>query len=145
MRCYLQSLGLFGEQLDIAQQRVLASLRSTLADADGGRWVLSAGHRDASSELPITINDGGQPRDIIIDRTFIDARSGQRWIIDYKSSEPAQGVPLAVFLEEEAARYSPQLRLYRDSLAAIGKEPLRCALYFTALAKLYPLTDLDLG
>jgi ATP-dependent exoDNAse (exonuclease V) beta subunit len=145
VRCYLQSLGLFGEQLDVAQQRVLASLRSTLADADGGRWVLSAGHRDASSELPMTINDGGQPRDIILDRTFIDARSGQRWIIDYKSSEPAQGVPLAVFLEEEAARYSPQLRLYRDSLAARGKEPLRCALYFTALAKLYPLTDLDLG
>ncbi|PLW68889.1 UvrD-helicase domain-containing protein [Pseudohalioglobus lutimaris] len=145
VRRSLQNRGIFGVQLDSAQQRVVASLQSTLADENGGRWLLSARHRESHSELPLTINDQGKPRDIIVDRTFIDAETGHRWIVDYKSSVPAADMPLAQFLAEEAARYGPQLRLYRDSLAARGEEPLRCALYFTALAALHHLVELDLG
>lgn len=141
----LQSLGLSGSALDLALQKVVFSLETTLADKRWGRWLLSNEHPEAFSELALTVNDGGQARDIIIDRTFVDAATGFRWVVDYKTSEPAEHMSLEQFLAEEAERYGPQLRLYRDSLAPRGEQPLRCALYFTGLALLHPLPELDQG
>lgn len=110
-----------------------------------GRWVLSSAHLKARSEWALTAVDrNGTAHDLIIDRTFIDASSGERWVVDYKNSLPLQGESLAVFVARESAVYGEQLCRYRDALQLLGSEPLRCALFFTALGHLHRLPDLDL-
>lgn len=143
--CYsLGALGLWNELQETALQRVLAAVQRTLDDEEAGRWLLSSHHPQAHSELALTRNREGQPQDIVIDRTFLDDKTGMRWVVDYKSSAPAEGVSLEVFTREEAARYRQQMCDYRDSVATMGAEPVRCALYFTSLALLHPLPELDL-
>ncbi|MEH6588427.1 MAG: UvrD-helicase domain-containing protein [Halioglobus sp.] len=139
----LAMLGLSGEQLKIAQGSVVKAAQSTLDDEQWGRWLLSAEHLEAASELALTINESGTVHDIIIDRTFVDAHSGQRWVIDYKSSVPEPAVSVEVFLQAEAKRYEEQLRRYRDAVVTMGPEPVRCALYFTGIAVLHSLPQLN--
>ena len=68
-----------------------------------GRWVLSAHHHDAQSEFSIFVAE--TQKQLVVDRTFIDAKTGIRWIIDYKTSRPADKASLSDFFSEEAARY----------------------------------------
>jgi ATP-dependent exoDNAse (exonuclease V) beta subunit len=139
----LRELGLWGAALDAAVKRVEQDVERTLADEQGGRWILDPRHREARTEMPLTILNDGKVQDIVIDRSFIDCDSAIRWVIDYKSSLPAPGCDLAVFTAGEAERYRTQLRVYRDALRELGAEPVRCALYFTGLALLHPLPELD--
>ncbi|KAA1193125.1 AAA family ATPase [Pseudohalioglobus sediminis] len=143
LRCDLATLGVGPGRLDAAEQAVMAALRRTLADDAGGRWLLSAEHADAHSELALTAHLDDQVRDLVIDRTFVDSASGVRWIVDYKSSVPAEGMALEDFLCAERERYRPQLLVYRNALAARASEPVRCALYFTGLGLLHPIAELD--
>ncbi|MFV0477696.1 MAG: UvrD-helicase domain-containing protein [Parahaliea sp.] len=137
----LQNSGLSGETLQVARRRVNFSINKTLADEEGGRWLLRCDHTDSSTELPLVrVDEKGIVRHIIIDRSFIDARSGKRWIIDYKSSQPLPGMDVTDFLNKETARYQKQLATYHDALKNLGDEPICCALYFTALAKLLPVS-----
>jgi ATP-dependent helicase/nuclease subunit A len=139
----LQGLGLWGEILDTAAAKVEASIATTLADRDAGRWLLSSQHSQARSELALTRNRDGKAQDIVIDRTFVDTATGLRWVVDYKSSAPGERTSLQEFLAEEEQRYSEQLRDYRDTVKQFGPEPVRCALYFTSLGLLHPLSHLD--
>lgn len=139
----LRELGLWGEQLDEAVSRLQADLTRTLADQDRGRWILSRSHHQARSEMPLAVCRDGKLGEIVIDRCFVDAETGLRWVIDYKSSLPPQGVSLAEFTRQEAERYREQLRVYRDALQSLGPEPVRCALYFTGLALFHVLAELD--
>ncbi len=139
----LQELGLWGESLGCASARVRASVESTINDNEKGRWILSSSHPQAHSELALSRCRDGVVEDIVIDRTFLDAASGLRWVVDYKSSEPAEGQELISFLDEEARRYSEQLQGYRDAVSHLGAEPVRCALYFTSLALFHHVTALD--
>ena len=104
---------------------------------------MSAAHPQAHSELALTINHEGEPRDIIIDRTFVDGSSGERWVVDYKSSAPDAGVTEEEFFREEGERYREQLQLYRDAVAQLGPEPVRCGLYFTSINRFHHLAELD--
>ncbi|WP_133300569.1 UvrD-helicase domain-containing protein [Seongchinamella sediminis] len=135
----LAALGLAGEALGDARERVAAAVQRTLADERCGRWLLASSHEQAHSELALTLDDGGIARDIVIDRTFVDAASGVRWVIDYKSSGPAAGVAQQEFLADESERYRQQLALYRCAVQGLGPEPVRCALYFTSLGLLHPV------
>ena len=85
-------------------------------------------HRDAHSELRLSGVVDGELRNVVIDRTFVDA-DGVRWIVDYKTSQHAGG-SLDEFLDREMQRYAPQLRLYRTLAQRLGEEPVRTALYF---------------
>ncbi|MEJ6539093.1 MAG: PD-(D/E)XK nuclease family protein, partial [Halioglobus sp.] len=144
-RMTLQQKGLSGAVLEGALEQVVSSLRQSLDVAGSGRWVLSNDHIDARSEWPLTVVDGrGRLRDIIIDRSFVDKVTGERWIVDYKSSRPAQEETLQVFAARESATYLEQLRCYRDALRGLVREPLRCALFFTALGYLHAMPELDL-
>ena len=84
-------------------------------------------------------------KQLVIDRTFIDAQTGIRWIIDYKTSRPADGASLTDFLSEEATRYRDQLMRYRSAMQLYDQShhpdvvDARVALYFSALAELYEL------
>ncbi len=141
----LQREGLWGSELDTALHTVLSAIGQTLRANHSGRWVLSSGHNDAHSEWRLTcVNAQGNIQDISIDRSFIDRDTGQRWIIDYKNSRPASGESLDAFAARESASYKVQLMLYRDAVRQLGAEPLRCALYFTALGYLHVVVELDL-
>lgn len=103
-----------------------------------GRWVLGA-DREARSELALVdAADGG--REQIIDRTFVDDQN-TRWIVDYKSSKP-QDEDIEGFLAEESARYREQLSGYARLMHRLdgsrgASRTVRCALYFTALARFH--------
>ena len=106
-----------------------------------GRWVLSAHHHDARSELSLFVAE--TQKQLVVDRTFIDAKTGIRWIIDYKTSRPADDALLTDFFNEEAARYQDQLLRYQSTMQRYDQchhpdvVDTRVALYFSALAKLH--------
>ncbi len=127
---------------DIAQEleSLITDVNRVLSD-EVGRWVLAAHHHDAQSELSLFVAE--TQKQLVIDRTFIDAQTGIRWIIDYKTSRPAQGESLADFLSEEATRYRDQLLSYRSAMLLYDQShhpdviDTRVALYFSGLAELY--------
>jgi ATP-dependent exoDNAse (exonuclease V) beta subunit len=145
-RVALQREGLWGAALTEALESVTSSVTQSLRDGGAGRWVLSPEHEQARSEWALTCADEVRgTRDLIIDRTFIDRESGERWLVDYKNSRPQEGETLESFAARESALYRPQLQCYRDALRTLGgHHPLRCALFFTALGLLHPVTELDL-
>jgi ATP-dependent helicase/nuclease subunit A len=141
----LQREGLWGEALDEALQAVLSSITRTLRTDGKGRWMLSGEHAQAHSEWALTtVDSDGRIHDIVIDRSFIDRMTGERWVIDYKNSRPAPGELLEDFFSRECSSYQEQLRCYRDVLRDRCSEPLRCALFFTSLGHLYPMSELGL-
>jgi ATP-dependent exoDNAse (exonuclease V) beta subunit len=133
----LARLGVSGHDLERATERVSGALRMATAGAYG-RWVLSARHKAAASELPLTVWDGMAFRQLVIDRTFVD-ESGARWIVDYKTSAH-EGGDLDGFLRAEAERHRAQLRSYRDALRLRGKEEIRTGLYFPLLEVFHEVT-----
>ena len=133
----LQRLGLSGEVLSTALDKVEVSVTKVLGD-EQGRWLLSSSHQQASSELAITTaGKNGTTVNIIIDRTFVDLMTGTRWIVDYKNSQPMEGEQRQEFLQREELAYLSQLTLYQRAMAGMGDEPITCALYFTALGYLH--------
>lgn len=143
-RMQLRQLGLTGSALTEALNRIELGLHRMLADATG-RWLLDGRHAESACEqsfwaLPVAGGRFARAQNSIIDRTFVD--QGVRWIIDYKSSEPAAGQSLGEFLAQEAELYRPQLARYRALFAApemTGTDnpaAIKTALYFPLLAHL---------
>lgn len=124
-RRMLQSHGIPADELDSLTADVETALRNTLDD-ERGRWTLER-HEDAASELPLSLQDEGRTRSLILDRSFV--HRGERWIVDYKTSRH-EGADLDGFLDEEERRYAPQLERYRLALQALESRPIRTALYF---------------
>lgn len=144
-RVALQRLGVWGPSLESALQQVSASITECLRAEGSGRWVLASGHAGAHSEWALTaVDTNGVIRDIIIDRSFIHAATGERWVIDYKNTRPAAGEALQSFTARQSAAHLDQLRCYRDAVRALEGTPVRCALFFTALGLLHPVPALDL-
>ncbi|MCH1554534.1 MAG: PD-(D/E)XK nuclease family protein, partial [Luminiphilus sp.] len=103
------------------------------------RWALQR-HEDAHNEFELWLED--EQRQIIIDRTFIDASSGVRWVIDYKTSSPAIDQDNDAFLEDQAERYRAQLQQYRNAIRSwdlqLGQpRDVKAALLFSRTAQLY--------
>lgn len=74
-----------------------------------------------------------------VDRSFIDP-SGRRWILDYKTSQPAKNEHIEAFLEKERVRYEPQLQLYSRLYANYDSQRELCAaLYFPMIDHLLKL------
>ncbi len=139
----LRQAGLAGGDLLRARQRVATAVQQTLASRDG-RWLLSSSrHRQSLSEWPVThIGADGVCRQLVIDRSFVTRDTGERWLVDYKTDSPVAGEDRAAFTRSAIAAHSPQLLRYRDAVAAMTDEPLRCALYLTELGALVELEDL---
>ena len=136
----LANLGLYGKTLDGAAARVEKSVACVLADSHG-RWILSPHNEEGFSELAVTIvDDEGRVSDLIIDRTFLDPQTNHRWVIDYKNSEPDDGQSLEDFALSEARTYAGQLSSYKKAVEALYHQPVKCALYFTALGHLHELS-----
>jgi len=103
------------------------------------RWALQ-GHKDAHSEFELWLAD--EQRQIIIDRTFIDASSGVRWVIDYKTSSPTAHQDNETFLQDQAERYRAQLQQYGNAIRSwdiqLGQlREVKAALLFSRTAQLH--------
>ncbi|MDH3286769.1 MAG: UvrD-helicase domain-containing protein [Betaproteobacteria bacterium] len=121
--------GLQTGAVEVASERVAATLAQTLADLRG-RWVLGA-HAHAQSELRLTGAAAGEVVSVVIDRTFVD-ESGTRWIVDYKTGVH-EGADVEAFLDRERERYRPQLERYAMLMRGLGDRPIRLGLYFPLL------------
>ena len=124
-RRMLQFHGVPVDELDSLSADVETALLNTLQD-ERGRWTLEP-HDDAASELPLSLQEDGRTRSLILDRSFV--HGGERWIVDYKTSRH-EGGDLEAFLDEEERRYAPQLERYRLAMQARENRPIRTALYF---------------
>ncbi|WGL16980.1 UvrD-helicase domain-containing protein [Microbulbifer bruguierae] len=132
----LSQAGLNGSNLEYALEKVEQALLRTL-NCSTGRWLLDAGHQQAAAELEM--HSGGQQlRRNIVDRTFVDAE-GTRWIVDYKTAEPAAGEPEEAFVESQLEQYRKQMDNYRRLFYQRGEKNIRCALYFPLLQRLAEL------
>lgn len=124
-RRLLQFHGVPADELESLAGDVETALCNTLEDAKG-RWTLER-HEHADSELPLSLQEEGRTRSLILDRSFV--HEGQRWIVDYKTSRH-EGADLQGFLDEEQRRYAPQLERYRLAMQERESRPIRTALYF---------------
>jgi ATP-dependent exoDNAse (exonuclease V) beta subunit len=126
----LELLGVEPRDLDAATTRVIAALTRAVTDPKG-RWLLGP-REEARSELRLTVRVGTVLEHIRLDRTFV--AEGQRWIIDFKTSQH-QGGDTGAFLDSEVARYEAQLARYARAIAALDSRPVRLGLYFPLLAE----------
>ncbi|MFT6277136.1 MAG: ATP-dependent exoDNAse (exonuclease V) beta subunit [Halioglobus sp.] len=144
-RFELRRLGLANTALEYAERQVESSITIVLND-DVGRWLLSCEHDQAKSEFALTYADKlAAVKHLVVDRTFIDTKTGIRWLIDYKNSMPDNGEKRESFFKREVIQYSSQLLQYKDVLREISDHPINCALYFTALGHLQLLPSISDG
>jgi ATP-dependent exoDNAse (exonuclease V) beta subunit len=121
--------GVNPELLPEAVAKVERALGNVLGD-ERGRWILQdhTGHR---SEYALTAITEGRLKNVVMDRTFVDA-DGVRWIIDYKTGGHEGGSP-EEFLDREQERYREQLEGYAEILHRKERRPIRLGLYFPLL------------
>jgi ATP-dependent exoDNAse (exonuclease V) beta subunit len=142
---HLRQHGWQGQELAQAIEKITHAICLTLVDPRG-QWLLNNSHEQSACELVLYRQDQDKLRESIIDRTFIaqsEITSGViaqgasdkavRWIVDYKSSEPAAGQTLQGFIAAEVESYRAQLTRYRDCFAALETGEIRLALYFPLL------------
>ncbi|WP_049721687.1 UvrD-helicase domain-containing protein [Gilvimarinus polysaccharolyticus] len=139
-RLLLLHQGVGSDALPEALGRVTRAINNTL-NSPTGRWVL-AQHQQAASEAGYVSPRGKGFAQQIIDRTFI--ADNRRWIIDYKTSEPAIGQSTEAFQETLIAEYREQLERYRD-LFNEESLPLTMALYCPFLASDQQLIEIPIG
>jgi ATP-dependent helicase/nuclease subunit A len=127
-RRQLLSEGVQGEKADSIISRTSLAINNCL-ESERGKWILES-HENGECEYALTAVLDGQPRNLVLDRSFV--ADGTRWIIDYKTSSHSGG-DLEGFLKNEADRYLEQLQRYRDAVAINETRPIRTALYFPLL------------
>ena len=128
----LRQLGWTGEPLQLALGKIRRGLRLTLEDPRG-RWLLDPSHEDSRCEWSLYHRQGSQYRESIIDRSFIDSANRQRWIVDYKTGQPAEDESPEGFVKRERAEHQAQLQRYRQVLNRLGETQIVAALYFPLL------------
>lgn len=122
-------LGLNQEQQEAVLNRLQQMLDAILSD-ETGRWLLDTRHEQSAAELEIDYLDSKDSVQLaIVDRTFVE--DGTRWVIDYKSSSPAEGEALEHFIARETEAYKPQLGLY---MSLFAEQQKRAMLYFPAIS-----------
>ncbi|HXV40626.1 MAG TPA: UvrD-helicase domain-containing protein, partial [Steroidobacteraceae bacterium] len=97
-------------------QAIAGFARSELAGK-----LLDPSATEAASELAVTMVSDGVVQSLRIDRSFVD-RDGVRWIVDWKTSAH-EGGDREAFLDNELARYAPQLRRYALAMHALDGRP----------------------
>lgn len=126
----LRQMGWEADTIDGALANIRRGLQLTLADTDG-RWLLDASHEASECEWAITHCVGQSVKESVIDRTFI--HNGERWIVDYKSSQPQSDESIEDFIAREIDSHTGQLQRYARALQALGERSIITALYFPLL------------
>jgi ATP-dependent exoDNAse (exonuclease V) beta subunit len=99
------------------------------------RWALDPRRRARRAEHPLSLRCADGVRSLVVDYIFTDEQSGETWVVDYKTSQPAEGETLEAFFATQTLHYREQLESYRSAVAATGAPRVRCALYFPALGR----------
>jgi ATP-dependent helicase/nuclease subunit A len=129
LKNHLRQLGVFETDLYPIISTINLAIENTLTDARG-RWILSA-HKEAQAEFRLTAVMDTEIQQFIIDRTFVD-ENDIRWVIDYKTSTPAQE-NLADFFKSEQQKYHSKMWHYFQAIREIDQRPIRMGLYFPLL------------
>jgi len=122
----LRQIGMHESHLGASTKIIDKALANTLSDSRG-QWMLSQ-HTDSRSEAPFTLLIEGKPKNLVVDRTFIDS-DGVRWIIDYKATEYPEA-DLENFLTAQQKKYENQLWEYHLAFKEMEQRPIRVGLYF---------------
>jgi ATP-dependent exoDNAse (exonuclease V) beta subunit len=130
----LCNFGFTNKEIKIALTKIQNSLQKTVGN-DEISWVFDSTLTQSAVELSMQTVSNGYIRTHILDRTFID-KQGQRWIIDYKSSDKPQEVSLSDFLQEQMQEYAEQLSRYKFLFSEESNNGIKTALLFTSLSKL---------
>ena len=125
----LNRAGLSEPDIEHCRTETARQITNVLEDRTG-RWIL-AGGSEAVSEYRVSGIVDGAIRSFRFDRAF--AYGGERWVIDYKTGDVDAG---AQSLQQLLARHRPQLDRYRALAAELYGQPVRTALYLTALPRL---------
>tara|TARA_B100000446_G_scaffold1413_2_gene1427 strand:- start:7525 stop:10902 length:3378 start_codon:yes stop_codon:yes gene_type:complete len=131
-RAQLRMLGLHGQSLQDALDRIELGLMRTLSSPTG-QWVLDNSHSQSACELSLWSKGRNKASNLILDRTFVE--SNTRWIIDYKSSDIGSSESQTEFLQRESQQYRDQLERYKQ-LFSDQPEAIKMALYFPMLSHL---------
>ena len=118
-------------------QRVQSLIAQTLS-CETGQWILSS-HPDSGVEMSLSCIEDSEVKRYVIDRTFLNVADGIRWVIDYKTGEPADGEALSAFEARQTELYRDQLHQYAHLLARYyesSEAPIKTALYFPATQRL---------
>ncbi|MCR8921770.1 UvrD-helicase domain-containing protein [Dasania sp. GY-MA-18] len=113
------------------------NMMTNISNDPKARWLLSSQHKRSDVEYALLSCSADTVSKRVIDRSFVD-EEGTRWIVDYKTSAPLHGEPLADFIAKELALYSPQLQQYQLLMQALNQDagldmPVKTALYFPAI------------
>ena len=125
----LRAAGLHEAEANDHLQEVERQLEAVLADPDG-RWLLGP-RTDAASEFGVTAHIDGALANAYFDRIF--EHQGTRWIIDFKTSQVEDD---AAAINALVSRHQPQLAHYRTLATSLYDQPIKTALYLTAVPKL---------
>lgn len=129
-RTSLLNLGVAVAELNFAIQTIASALQQALTD-EKALWILDKNHLQAYSEYPLSYREGNTIKQVILDRTFIDA-NGIRWIIDYKTTLYKENS-----IEQEYLKHHTQLELYAKIMRQLEHKPIRLGLYFPLLPSWY--------
>jgi len=121
----------YGATAQTLAQECLSMLNNTLASSPG-RWIL-AQHSARAAEFELCGLCDGDLLTAVVDLTFIDAQTRERWIVDYKTAAPQEGETPARFYQRQAEQHAPQLERYRTLLQQLDAEHhCRAGLFFPA-------------
>ncbi len=98
-------------------------------------WVFSPRHAGIRTEWALSGVDGGTVRNVVLDRSFIDA-DGVRWVVDFKSGRHEDRDTLDAFIARERERYRAAMNRYGRIVSTLEGRPVRTALYYPALGSL---------
>ncbi len=127
----LRQLGLNNQDALHGAEKIHSAVTRILGD-ETGLWLLDNSHQESECEFSILSTQTGF-KESIIDRTFIC--NNERWVVDYKSSEPAEGEDLSSFIQREVQSYRQQLVHYCTLMQSFdSSKAIRTALYFPNIA-----------
>lgn len=132
LRPRLRGFGLSNKEQAQALRTVENALTRMLAD-ERGRWLLDNRHTDSHAELELFHLETDATTTHIIDRCFI--ADGERWIVDYKTAQPARNSSLNTFLERQKNQHGRQLERYARLFAEQESLPIRLMLYFPLIGE----------
>lgn len=121
----------FTEEADSLAEICIDMLQRT-TESEIGRWILEP-YQDAGAELEVCGVYAGESVIGVIDRTFVDPGTNERWIVDYKTAAPEDGEDLNTFYRRQDELYAPQLERYRSLLQELDPHRrCRAGLFFPA-------------
>lgn len=131
-RNQLIQLGVPLHELEGAKVRVQQAV-NTLTEDPTARWLFDQKYT-RFAEYSVTHSDlQGSPHRVI---DLVLVTDKETWIVDYKTSEPANNSDLNEFIESEKLRYQEIMAQYQRIIIDLGYTNVKTALYFPMISKL---------